>query len=114
MVTHLVSKDDLPYGGTAHCFEGHEFGSVNISFFLNEGPPGTGPSLHRHPYDEVFVVQEGCVVFTVGDQTIEVTGGQIVIAPAGQPHKFVNVGPGLARHLDIHTSERMITEWLDD
>jgi hypothetical protein len=30
------------------------------------------------------------------------------------PHKFVNSGTGHARHIDIHTSGRMITGWLDD
>lgn len=114
MAAYLVSKDDLPHRGTAHRFEGHAFGGVTVSFFLTDAPPGTGPRLHRHPYDEVFVVQEGRVTFTVGDETVEATGGQIVVVPAGQPHKFVHVGPGRARHLDIHTSGRMITEWLED
>jgi mannose-6-phosphate isomerase-like protein (cupin superfamily) len=50
----------------------------------------------------------------VGDATIEATGGQIVIAPAGAPHKFVNSGTRRSRHIDIHTSRRMITDWLED
>ena len=27
-------------------------------------PPGGGPNLHTHPYEEVFVVQEGHATFT--------------------------------------------------
>jgi mannose-6-phosphate isomerase-like protein (cupin superfamily) len=50
----------------------------------------------------------------VGDDTTEATGGQIVIAAAGAPHKFVNSGARRARHVDIHASRRMITEWLED
>jgi mannose-6-phosphate isomerase-like protein (cupin superfamily) len=113
MATYLVGKDDLPHSGTAHRFDGHAFGDVGVSFFLTDAPPGTGPGLHRHPYAEVFVIQEGRVTFTVGDETVEATGGQIVIVPAGQPHKFVNAGAGPARHLDLHASGRMITEWLE-
>ena len=30
------------------------------------------------------------------------------------PHKFVNSGTRRARHIDIHTSRRMITDWLED
>lgn len=71
------------------------------------------PRLHRHPYAEVFVIQAGQVIFTVGDEAVEATGGQIVIAPAGAPHKFVNTGPERSRHFDIHTSARMITDWLE-
>ncbi len=39
--------------------------------------------LHRHPYEEVFVVQEGTATFTAGDETIEAKGGQVVVVPAG-------------------------------
>jgi quercetin dioxygenase-like cupin family protein len=113
-VTHPVRKEDLPHSGTAHRFEGHAFGNVRLSFFWTDAPPGTGPRLHRHPYAEIFVIQEGRVDFTVGDETIEATGGQIVIVPAGRPHKFVNTGPGPARHLDLHGSGRMSTEWLEE
>jgi len=60
------------------------------------------------------VVQEGHLTFTVGDETVEATGGQIVLAPADVPHNFVNSGAGQARHIDIHTSRRMTTEWLED
>ena len=60
------------------------------------------------------MVQEGELTFTVGDETIEATGGRIVIAPAGAPHKFVNSGTGRAKHIDIHTSRRMIIDWLED
>ena len=106
----IIDKDELP----ARRFEGHRHGGANVSFFLSETPPGRGPGLHTHPYDEVFVVEEGELTFTVGDATVEARGGQIVIAPAGTPHKFVNSGTTRARHIDIHTKGRMITEWLED
>ena len=108
----LIQMDDLPHSETAHRFEGHRFGEIGVSFFVTHGGPGTGPGLHRHPYPEVFVVQEGNVTFTVGEETVEAVAGQIVIVPAGEPHKFVNAGPGLARHLDIHVSGRMAQEEL--
>jgi len=60
------------------------------------------------------VVQEGELTFTVGDETIEATGGRIVIVPSGALHKFVNSGTGRAKHIDIHTSRRMIIDWLED
>ena len=112
-MTYLIDRDELPHGGTAHEFEGHRYGEVNVSFFLTDAPPGTGPGLHKHPYAEVFVIQEGDVTFTVGGDTIEAAGGQIVVVPAGVPHKFVNSSTGRARHIDIHTSRRMTTEWLE-
>jgi len=113
-MAQLISNDELPNNGSVHKFEGYQYGDVDVSFFFSDTAPGKGPGLHKHPYDEVFVVQEGELTFTVGDETIETTGGQIVIAPASTPHKFVNPGTGRARHIDIHTSRRMITDWLED
>jgi mannose-6-phosphate isomerase-like protein (cupin superfamily) len=63
--------------------------------------------LHKHPYEEIFVTLEGEATFTVGDATIEVSAGQIVVAPAGVPHKFVNSGSGPLRQVDIHPSGRI-------
>jgi mannose-6-phosphate isomerase-like protein (cupin superfamily) len=113
-MTHVIDRDDLPHGGTAHTFEGYRYGGANVSFFLTDAPPGSGPRLHTHPYAEVFVLQEGRATFTVGDASIETTGGQILVVPAGTPHKFVNTGSGRLRQISIHTSERMVTDWLEE
>ena len=107
MITRIIGKEELPYGTIAHRFEGYRYGDVNVSFFLVESPPGGGAVLHTHPYEEVFVTLEGEATFTVGDDTIEVSAGQIVVAPAGVPHKFVNSGSGLLRQVDIHPSARI-------
>ena len=113
-MTHTINRNELPHSGTAYKFEGYRHSDANVSFFLSETPPERGPGLHTHPYEEVFVVQVGELTFTVGDATIGATGGQILVVPAGVPHKFVNSGTERARHIDIHTSRRMITEWLED
>jgi len=112
-MTHVLTNGELPGSSTARRFEGHQFGEVDVSFFVTDAPPGTGPDLHRHPYAEVFVVQEGRVAFTVGDDTVEASAGQIVIVPPGMPHKFVNLGPGRSRHLDIYASGTMSQEWIE-
>jgi mannose-6-phosphate isomerase-like protein (cupin superfamily) len=79
-----------------------------------DASPGSGPKLHRHPYEEVFVVQEGSATFTAGKDVIEVNCGQVVVVAAGVPHKFVNSGTGRLRQVDIHASGRFVTEWLED
>ena len=114
ILTRVINKDELPHTALAHKFEGYRYGDVNVSFFLVDFPPGSGPGLHTHPYEEIFVVQEGDATFTVGDATIEVSADQIVVVPAGVPHKFVNRGSGDLRQTSIHASERMVTEWLEE
>jgi mannose-6-phosphate isomerase-like protein (cupin superfamily) len=104
---YLINKDELAYGKTARWFEGYRYGDVDVSFFLVDSPPGGGSRLHKHPYEEIFVTLEGEATFTVGDATIEVSAGQVVVAPAGVPHKFVNSGSGPLRQVDIHPSGRI-------
>ncbi len=109
-----VNKDELPGSSTSRQFEGYLHGDARASFFLSDTPPGRGPSVHKHPCEEVFVVQAGQLTFTVGDATIEAGAGQIVIVPPETPHKFVNSGTEIARHVDIHVSPHMTTTWLED
>ena len=59
------------------------------------------------------MIQDGTVTFTAGDETIEASGGQVVVVPGGVPHKFVNTGEGRLRQVDIHASDQFITEWLE-
>jgi mannose-6-phosphate isomerase-like protein (cupin superfamily) len=110
----LIQIADLPGSDRSRRFEGHTVGEVGVSFFVTDAAASHGPSLHTHPYAEVFVVEEGRVAFTVGDAKIEAAAGQVVVVPAGIPHKFVNLGPGRSRHLDIHASGTMQSEWLED
>jgi quercetin dioxygenase-like cupin family protein len=107
----VIKVDALPGSETASTFAGHEHGA-QVSFFLSHNRPGTGPGLHRHPYEETFIVQEGDVLFTVGEQTIEAGAGDIVVVPAGAPHKFVSRG-ATHRQSSIHPVARMETEWLE-
>jgi mannose-6-phosphate isomerase-like protein (cupin superfamily) len=113
-VTRVVDLADPAPGEGAWEFEGHRYGDAGVSIIVVDAPPGAGPKLHRHPYEEVFVVQEGSATFTAGDEVIEAGGGQVVVVPAGVPHRFVNSGAGRLRQVDIHASGRFITEWLEE
>lgn len=111
--TRVINLADPARGEDTGEFQGHHY-EAGISFIVVAAPPGGGPKLHRHPYEEVFVVQEGHATFTAGEETIEAGGGQVVVVHAGVPHKFVNSGTGRLRQLDIHASDRFVTEWLED
>ena len=113
-MTRVISMVDPARGETSYEFEGYHHGDTGVSFVVVDAPPGGGPKLHKHPYEEVFVVQEGTATFTAGDEVIEAGGGQVVVVPAGVPHRFVNSGVGRLRQVDIHASERFITEWLEE
>jgi mannose-6-phosphate isomerase-like protein (cupin superfamily) len=108
----VIDLSDPGYGEDENEVQGHSHNAA-VSIIVVDAPPGSGPKLHRHPYEEVFVIQDGTVTFTAGDETIEASGGQVVVVPGGFPHKFVNTGEGRLRQVDIHASDRFITEWLE-
>ena len=110
----VLDRTALAPSASAYELEGDAYGAIGASVIVVDAPPGNGPRLHKHPYAEVFVLLEGRATFTAGDDVIEAVGGQIVIVPAGVPHKFVNSGTGPLRQVDIHPNGRFVTEWLED
>jgi mannose-6-phosphate isomerase-like protein (cupin superfamily) len=108
----VIRQDQLPFSVIAREFVGADHGGVGICVLLVDAPPGKGPSLHKHPYEEVLIVQEGRATFTLADEELEVGAGEIVVVAPDQPHKFVNSGAGPLRQIDIHVSSRFVTEWL--
>jgi mannose-6-phosphate isomerase-like protein (cupin superfamily) len=107
-VTHPAPSDD---GGSPH-FVGKDHDS-GLSIILVEAEPGNGPRLHRHEYEEVFVVHEGEVTFSVGEAQVQAGPGDVAVAPAGIPHGFVNSGGEPLRMTAIHHSPEFATEWLE-
>jgi quercetin dioxygenase-like cupin family protein len=88
---YVIDQNELPLSVIAREFIGEDNGGVGISVLLIDAPPGHGPRLHRHAYEEVFIV-----------------------VPPNTPHRFVNSGDGPLRQIDIHVSSRFVTEWLED
>ncbi len=101
----FVPVSDGPWRGALH---GEAIGSEITILAYGNDTPGEGPRLHVHPYDETFVVITGRARFYVGDQVIEAGAGEVVLGPAGLPHRFENIGPGRLQTIDIHHSPRWI------
>jgi mannose-6-phosphate isomerase-like protein (cupin superfamily) len=57
-------------------------------------------------------VLEGEATFTLGADQRVARAGEVVVAPAGVAHRFVNTGQERLRQVDIHEHARFETEWL--
>ena len=108
----ILKRDELPADGFARELVGADHGGTGICAIFVDAPPGGGPDLHKHPYEEVFIVLEGTAAFVAGDERAEVHGGDIVIVPPDTPHAFTNTGDGQLRQIDIHVNPTFVTEWL--
>lgn len=111
-MNRVVPFSELPGHENVSKFEGREHGSP-LSFFVSRNPPGTGASLHRHPYSETFIVERGVSTFTVDGEQIEARAGEIVVVPAGAVHGFVSSGDETLWQIGIHPSDHVIQEDLE-
>jgi len=112
-VAHVISLSELALGRRAAQFEGAKYDST-ISFFVTRHEQGAGPSPHRHPYAETFIVQAGAAAFTVDGELVEVGAGNVVVVPAGAVHSFKGAGSETLGMVSIHEAPEMVTEWLEE
>jgi mannose-6-phosphate isomerase-like protein (cupin superfamily) len=110
----VLHREDLPFDGNVYEFQGIQHHDTNVSFIWVDMPPGGAIRLHKHPYEEIFIIQEGISTFTVGSGTLEARAGQIILVPAEVPHKIMNLSDKQLKQIDIHVNKQFITDWLED
>ena len=108
MDVRVVKQHELP----AHELVGADHGGAGVCVIFVDAPPGGGPALHKHPYEELFIVLDGEVTFVAGDKELQARAGDVVIVPPDTPHAFTNSGGGPLRQIDIHVSPSFKTDWL--
>lgn len=74
---------------------------------------GSGPRLHQHPYSETFIIRRGAARFTVADEVLVGSGGQVLVVPAFTPHKFEVLDQGFFESIHIHAHDRIVQENLE-
>lgn len=66
-------------------------------------PPGGGPPLHRHDFEEMFSVLDGEIELTFRGATQRAGAGTVVNIPANAPHAFRNTSDHPAHLLCLCT-----------
>ncbi|MFD1148294.1 cupin domain-containing protein [Saccharothrix hoggarensis] len=114
----VVKKDSLPtvqIDGevAAHIFDGSAHGTTSSAFIVDVAV-GKGPRRHSHPYDEIFIIIEGRVSVEADGEVREAGPEDVLIVRTGVPHAFTNLGPGNARMVNIHVTDKVVTEFPAD
>ena len=94
-------------------FEGKDYGSGVSMFIINYHEVGEGPSLHKHPYPETWIVRGGRARFTAGDHELEAGTGDMLVVEAETPHMFKNLGPENLDIICIHPSPVFVQDDLE-
>jgi mannose-6-phosphate isomerase-like protein (cupin superfamily) len=108
MDLQVIKQDQLP----ARELVGADHGGAGVCVIFVDAPPGAGPSLHKHPYEELFILPEGEATFVAGGNEVRARAGDIVIVPPDTPHAFTSSGEQHLRQIDVHVSATFRTEWL--
>ncbi|HVL96735.1 MAG TPA: cupin domain-containing protein [Solirubrobacteraceae bacterium] len=109
-MARVLPLDELRRSPTAALFEGERHGGgVPVSMFITRYPQrGQGPTLHTHPYAEVFVVEQGEAIFRSGEEELRVAAGHVVVVDPDTPHGFRNAGDGELRVVSAHPSAAVV------
>lgn len=92
---------------------GLELGTGVSFIFSSSDEDGSGPYLHLHHYDEIFVIRGGRARFVLGEQVVIGEAGMILVAPAETPHRFEVIGPERYVATHVHVTATISTVWLD-
>jgi mannose-6-phosphate isomerase-like protein (cupin superfamily) len=112
MDVQLLKQSALPLSTIARELVGADHGHIGVCIIFVDAAPGEGPSLHSHPYEEIFIALEGDATVIAHDRELHVGPGDILIVPPHTPHAFTNSGSTRLRQIDIHVSPTFSTEWL--
>ena len=92
-------RDAFPYAPEAPGATDVAARELTVVYF--ELDPGRHLGTHVDSAEEVFVVLEGEVEATAGDETTALAAGEMTLVPAMVPHSVANVGDGVARVVGV-------------
>ena len=62
--------------------------------FIQQGPAGSGPPPHMHPWDEAYLMLDGEMDVLIGERRHHLTPGMFAYIPANTVHNFCYTTPG--------------------
>jgi quercetin dioxygenase-like cupin family protein len=92
--THVPGFDVRPIANRAA-------GSEHIFINVAEVQPGPGPGWHIHEFDQFYYVLDGALTVDIANKHYEVLPHQLMVIPAGVPHRNWNNGKVTERHIAI-------------
>jgi len=84
-------------------------GNKNTAMVCVEIEPGNRLATHTDSAEEILVILAGEAAVTVGEQTGQVTAGDMALVPAMVPHSVRNTGHETVRLLGIFSSNTVMS-----
>lgn len=88
-------------------------GTEKSSVVYIELEPGKALGEHTDSPEELLLVLEGTVEFSVGAETARASKGMIGVVPPMVPHSFRNVGDGIAKVVGFFPSAGVVANFIE-
>ncbi len=82
------------------------FSGEKCMMVLNELRPGSKPNLHHHPHEQLCYIVAGTCRFVLGDEVLDLVGGDVVLVPPDVPHSLEVTGSVPVLNLDVFSPIR--------
>ncbi|MGY6653575.1 cupin domain-containing protein [Amycolatopsis sp. TRM77291] len=101
----IPAKEVLP-GFHMRVLADRETGSGRVSFRLaTVEPDSPGTPWHIHDFDQFYFILDGVLDIDIADRHYQAVKHDLVVLPAGVPHRNRNAGPGPESHLVLLVPE---------
>lgn len=101
-----VDWERLPWETVRPGIDRKTFGGAGATLALHRLSPGHALLPHSHHYEQIVYIMDGEVDFHVGDRTIRLGPGGLLVVPPNVTHYAELVGDKPALNLDVFTPAR--------
>jgi quercetin dioxygenase-like cupin family protein len=98
--------DDLKLTDVRPGVTRRSFSGVGATLSWGTLSPGHEPRPHTHPHEQIVYIVSGQGTFTVGDETVDVRQGDMLVVPSGVLHYAVAGGPEPMVDLSVFNPRR--------
>jgi quercetin dioxygenase-like cupin family protein len=98
--------DSLPRTQVRSGVNRRVFSGKNSMMVLNELMPATRPNLHHHPHEQLTYIIEGTCRFVIGDETVDMVAGDVVLVPPNVQHGMEVTSQKPVLNLDVFSPIR--------
>lgn len=96
---------DHPWGWLGIFSDAATTGVDGVTVGMARIEPGAENPLHRHVgCAEIVLVLAGAIDHTVGEETVELDPGDMLVVPPGVPHQARSIGPTTAELVVVYNS----------
>jgi quercetin dioxygenase-like cupin family protein len=108
---------DLPMEDVRPGVRRSALGTERAMLVMNELAPDMQVVPHSHDFDQIAVIVQGRMRFTLGGETVDVEAGEVLLIPAGVEHAGEVLGDEPALNLDVFAPARAdyrhLLSWMD-